>query len=579
MNLSYFTLRRLCHELNEILQGKRVRCAALSGMYELVVETTDGIGLLLSASPGAGRLQRVHLPSAASDDPPPWVEHHLCNSVILGISQIPLERVLSLALRKRDRLGGDRRYRLYVELIHRYSNVILTSESDQRILGVLRGVGGKTNRHRRIHPGETYRPPPEQDRILPHELAPADLADAFRQRPDQPARALAGVVAGLDVLTAASLVAETGVESNVEPALEKIRNLVSRIHTLFAHPTFLDQPEILSIPGSPPSIRVLSLQRGPGDVEQVCQSVSDAIERVARMEENRAYLDTDRREIVTVLNRRRASLESRITRIQSDLDDSENAERYSRYGHILMAGLHRIPPGNTSVTLPDVYNPSGPPVTIPLRANKLPHENAAGYLKRSRKIERARPILTRRREATRTELGRVEALLERIKRADSPDDVAKIRNELAGSGWLKRRTRKSTTGRNPPAETHPRRYRTSDGWTVLVGRNNAENDRLTKGSAKDDLFFHAQGCPGSHVILKRDGKRQKPSETALTEAASLAAYWSKARNSGTVPVNCTEVRYVQKPRGAAPGLVNIRNEVTLFVVPRQLRRTEAQSGP
>ncbi|MCE2439552.1 MAG: NFACT family protein [Candidatus Latescibacteria bacterium] len=575
MNLSYFTLRRLCQELNEILQGKRFRRAALSGTYELAVETTDGICLLLSATPNAGRMQRVHRPPAASRPPPPWVEHHLCDNVVLGISQIPLERVLSFTLCKRDRLGGERRYRMYVELIHRYSNVILTSESDQRILGVLRRAGEKTNRHRRILPGATYRLPPEQDRILPHKLAPADLADTFRQRPDQPVRALTGVVAGLDVLTAASLVAETGVEPNVEPAPETIRNLVGRIQTVFTHPPFLDQPEILSIPGSPPTIRVLSLRHGPGDVEQVCESVSDAIARVALMEENRAHVDSDRREIVTVLNRRRTSLKSRITRIQSDLDDSENAERYRRYGHILLAGLHRIRLGNTSVTLPDVYNPSGPPVTIPLRPNKLPHENAAAYLKRSRKVEKARPILTRRREDTRKDLAGVDAFLERLNRADSPDEVTKIRNELAGAGWLKSRTRKANPARNSPAETHPRRYRTSDGWTVLVGRNNLENDHLTKGSSKDDLFFHAQGCPGSHVILKREGKRQEPSETALNEAASLAAYWSKARNSRTVPVNCTEVRYVQKPRGAAPGLVNIRNEVTLFVAPRQLRRTEA----
>lgn len=575
MDLSYFTLRRLCEELNGDLQGKRVRRAALAGTYELAVETTDGMHLLFSASPDAGRLQRVHRPPAASRPPPPWADHHVCDSVILGISQIPLERILSFDLRKRDRLGGERRYRMYVELINRYSNVILTSEPDQRILGVLRRVGSKANSRRRVLPGETYRPPPAQDRIPPHELVPADLADTFRQRPDQPARALAGVVAGLDVLTAASLIAESGVEPDVEPASETIRSLVSRIVSLYARPSFLDQPETLCIPGSPPSIRVLSLHRGRGDGVQVCESVSDAIGRVVRLEENRAYLDTDRREIVTVLKRRRASLASRIARIQSDLDDAENAERYRRYGHILMAGLHRIHPGDTSVTLPDVYDPSGPQVTIPLRANKLPYENAAAYLKRSRKVERARPILTRRRKAARTELAGVDALLERIGKAGGSDDVTEIRNELAAAGWLTTRTRKKSAGRDPSAEIHPRRYRTTDGWTVLVGRNNAENDRLTKGSAKDDLFLHAQGCPGSHVILKREGKRQKPSETALKEAASLAAYWSKARNSGTVPVNCTEVRYVQKPRGAAPGLVNIRNEVTLFVVPRQLKRAEA----
>ena len=240
-----------------------------------------------------------------------------------------------------------------------------------------------------------------------------------------------------------------------------------------------------------------------------------------------------------------------------------------------MAGLHRVRPGDASVTLPDVYDPDGPPATIPLKANKMPHENAAAYLKRSRKAEKARPILARRLESARAELASVESFLERLKQAGGRDEVMAIRNELAASGWLKKRRQKPSAGGNASAEAHPRKYLTSDGWTVLVGRNNAENDRLTKGSAKDDLFFHAQGCPGSHVVLKREGRRQKPSDVALKEAASLAAYWSKARHSRTVPVNCTEIRYVQKPRGAAPGLVTIRNEVTLFVAPRQLKRTES----
>jgi len=123
-----------------------------------------------------------------------------------------------------------------------------------------------------------------------------------------------------------------------------------------------------------------------------------------------------------------------------------------------------------------------------------------------------------------------------------------------------------------PIAPRSRRYRTSDGWSVLVGRCNAENDRLTAGAAREDIFLHAQGCPGSHVILKTDGRSGGPPRKTLEEAARLAAYWSKARNSKTVPVNYTEVRHVNKPRGAAPGLVNIRNEKTLFVTPGEISK-------
>ena len=575
MNLSYFTLRRLSLELNETLTGKRIHRAVISGTHELVLETNDGILLFLSASPATGRLQFVRRLPTAAQPLPPWVEHHLLNSVIREVSQIPLERILSFTTRKRDRLGGERRYRLFVELINRRNDVILTSEPDQRILGSLRWMDGKVNRQRRILPGQPYRPPPAQDRISPSDLTPADLASAFAQQTDQPVRTLANAVAGLDILTAASLIAEAGINRNSEPASEACEFLASRIHSVFARPPFLEKPEILSIPDSPPSIRVLKLKQGPGEVKHVCTSVSEAIERLVESEEDRQHVNADRRAIVAELNRRLTSLKNKIGRIQADLDDTENAELYRKYGHILMAGLHRIRLGDASVTLPDVYDPAGSPATIPLRTNKLPHENAAAYLKRSRKAEKARPILTRRLKTTRAELATVEGFLELLDKITSQEELTVLRDKLTETGWLKSRRRKQVSGRNVPSESYPRRYRTSDGWTVLVGRNNVENDSLTKASAKDDLFFHAQGCPGSHVILKREGKHQGPSNIALMEAASLAAYWSKARHSKTVPVNYTEVRYVQKPRGGAPGLVTIRNEITLFAAPRQLKRTES----
>ena len=151
-----------------------------------------------------------------------------------------------------------------------------------------------------------------------------------------------------------------------------------------------------------------------------------------------------------------------------------------------------------------------------------------------------------------------------------------LRGELEKGRLIKpRKTKPAPKSKRVDGDIHPRRYRTRDGWLVLVGRNNTENDKLTKNSAKDDIFLHAQGCPGSHVILKRDGRADPPSRSTLKEAASLAAYWSKARGSKSVSVNYTEIRYVHKPRGAPAGLVTIQNEKNLMVEPREIRREDA----
>ena len=157
-------------------------------------------------------------------------------------------------------------------------------------------------------------------------------------------------------------------------------------------------------------------------------------------------------------------------------------------------------------------------------------------------------------------------------------DLGLLRNRLVQRGYIKDQPRgwsiRSASKRNK-FTIAPRRYSTSEGWTVLVGRDDRENDILThRVAAQDDVWFHAHGCPGSHVVLRREGRKDEPSKHALQEAAGVAAYWSKARGAKTVPVNYTLVKYVRKPKGATPGLVVIEREKTLFVQPNLLPRVD-----
>ena len=260
--------------------------------------------------------------------------------------------------------------------------------------------------------------------------------------------------------------------------------------------------------------------------------------------------------------------------ITADLEEARQATRFEQYGNLLMANLHAVPPGAPEVSVDDLFGSSGEKVVILLKTNRLPRENALDYLKRGKKGKRAEPILTTRLAEVRARYEALEASLVSLKQAETADQVRQVergmrRDKLLGN---KRSGGRATESAARPSGPRPRRYKTEEGWTVLVGRNNKENDSLTKGSAGDDIFLHAQGCPGSHVILKREGRADMPSRDTLREAASLAAYWSKARNAAKVPVVYTEVRHVQKPRGAPPGLVTLKNEKSLMARPAEKPR-------
>ena len=573
MNLSYFTLRRLTEELQAVLVGNRVQNAFLVSPHDLHLTLADGGNLLLSASPRWGRISLSPAPQPTQPDSPTWVEHHLVNARIVAVEQPPLERVVFLKLLKRDRLGGEAHYRLISEVMGRYSNVVLVSEPKGRILGVLRSVGGRMSRARQVLPGKPYAPPPALDRQSPHQLTPHHLKDALARQDVPTAKALLYAVAGLDLLTARELLHRAGVREDGEIAPEAAQRLCQEIRTFFENPPFVQGALHIRRPeGHGSEVSVLALQHNAGEALRTFPSVSEAVEALVLDEMQMQVQNSRKAELEKALDRCLETLTTKIVRIEADLEDAGKADDYEKSGNLLMANLHRIPQGAASVSLPDLFVPEGPDVAVPLAPDRPPVDSARDYLKRARKARKGAPVLARRLDAARLERDGLRALLQRLNELASEEDLPAFRQELERLGIVRSKAPDRGRRKANAQDIRPRRYRTSDGWTVLVGRNNQENDRLTKTSAKGDFFFHAQGCPGSHVILKAQDKPDRPPRKTLEEAAALAAFWSKARGAKMVPVNFTEVRYVHKPRGAAPGLVTIKNEKTLFVSPREIAR-------
>lgn len=573
MNLSPLTLRKLCDELRCQIDHRLIRDVYLVGQYDLYFYLGDAGYLLLSAHPGRSCLMLTQLPDDTQRVRIPWADRYLRGGGIIGIDHIPHERIVHLVVRKRDRIGTATDSRIICELINRYANVVLVDMRTEQILGSLRSIRARQNRVREISPGKIYQPPPALDRAPPESADVQSLSFLIDIPEDARADALVQHIAGLDLLSARELLHIAGFGEKRSLFASDLANFVEIIRAFFAKPPFYDGG--LRVREGDNRNAVCALDIRHTQVEQRYDTLSEAMSDVVACEVQSEALKGRKKNIEKDLKNRLSVCERKIGRIRADIDDADNADLYEKMGNVLMCHIAQIPPNVDTITLPDVFDPSREDMDISLNPRRTASENASAYLKRAQKARKGAPILAKRLEDAQRERDKIQRYADRLNAIRSEDAFDEIRRELEDARLIKApKKRPQVRSKRQSGDIHPRRYRTRDGWRVLVGRNNAENDRLTKSSGRDDLFLHVHGCPGSHVILKRDGKADRPSRKTLEEAASLAAYWSKARGAQSVPVNYTEVRYVRKPRGAPPGLVTIRNEKTVMVSPRELKRED-----
>ncbi len=283
------------------------------------------------------------------------------------------------------------------------------------------------------------------------------------------------------------------------------------------------------------------------------------------------YAGRDRKERLRAksqtLHKTLTTLHSRVVRKlamqEKELAATYDRERLRQWGDIVTANLYQIRRGQSRLTAVNFYDPEMQPIDIPLDVTLSPQQNAAKYYKAYNKAKHAEKFLTQQLEAGRAEETYLASVLESLSRAESERDVSEIRQELIQGGYVKNNDKKKQMKQTP---TRPMRFRSSDGFEILVGRNNRQNDELTcKLAYKSDLWLHTQKIHGSHVIIACAGTR--PPDQTITEAAQLAAYYSQARQGQNVAVDLCPVRQVKKPNGAKPGMVVYENYNTVYVTP------------
>ena len=541
----------------KLASGKidKIYCPADDELVLYVHAGSRHYRVFASVSPEGASIRLIQDPPENPPSPAPFcmlLRKYIQGSRILSVSQKGAERIIEFTLENMNDLGLMVTRKLVFEIMGKHSNIILVdSLADDRILGAIKGVPSGISRAREVLPGRAYIYPPRQDKVPFTKADEAQLAAAGTDGKDV-LRTIGGISPSIaDEL--AELPTGEARRAFLDGIMQDIKD-----HTV--RPVVYEDET-----GRPKEYHVTRLSAFERDcAAKTFATLSEAMEYYyeKRTSSNRMLQRSSslKKTVRGLLEK----AETKIGRLTEDLRRAEDSGKLQLYGELLTANLGKIERGAKEVTLANYY--TGEDVAIPLDPKLGPNENAQKYFKRYRKSKTAVTEKKAQLAETKESADYLESVLTFLDGAESLSALAEIRDELAGAGYLKESGGRAA-GRKA-AQASPKEYRTSDGFPVLVGRNNRENDVLTLEIAgKQDYWLHTKDIPGSHVILRTGGA--EPSETAIREAAGLAALNSKARASENVPVDYVKVKYVKKPSGAKPGMVIFTHNRTVYADPEE----------
>ncbi len=558
MPLDAVTLHALTRELRAGAAGARIDRVQQpeKDVLLLTLRTHEGNRrLLLSASVSGARVQFTSQSFENPAEPPMFcmlLRKHLVGARIRAIEQPDMERMLLFRLGTRDEMGDESERTLAVELIGRSANVVLVGP-DGRIVDCLRRMeyGGEG---RAMLPGMIYRLPPRQEKSpffgCPEEELAARLS-ALESGAELD-RELLSRFSGLSPL----ICRELAYRSRGDIALLKENALALR--ETVAAGDFV--PTLVSLDGVLRDFSFMAINQygseGRSEGFESFSSLLDAFYAQRDREESR------RRRSRELLRTVRSALERQNRKLalqKKELADTASREEIRRRAELITANIYRLKKGQGELVCEDYFEEGCPEIRIGLDPLKTPQQNAAALYKEFTRKKAAREHLTVLIAEGEKQSEYLETVLDEIERAETERDLADIRRELAEAGFLKKQRGTKAVRSKPQA---PLRFLSSDGFEILVGRSNIQNDELSFRTARrTDLWLHTQRIHGSHVILRADGL--EPPQRTLEEAASLAAYYSQGREAGKIPVDCTQVRHVKKPSGAMPGAVIYTDYITL----------------
>ena len=540
MSFDGFFLHHMVEELRRELVNGRIQKINQPFEQELVLQirsNRQSHRLLLSAHPVFGRIQLTQTTFENPAQPSTFImvlRKYLQGALIESIEQVENDRIVEITVSNKNEIGDHIQATLMIEIMGKHSNILLIDKSSHKILEVIKHVGFSQNSYRTLLPGSTYIAPPSTESLNPFTIKDEKLFEIL-QTQETTAKNLQSLFQGLGRDTA----------NELENIL--VSDKLSTFRNFFNQET---KPCLTENSFSPVSFA--------NQVGEPFDSLSDLLDTYYKDKAERDRVKQQANELIRRVENELQKNRHKLKKQEKELLATDNAEEFRQKGELITTFLHQVPNDQDQVILDNYY--TNQPITIALDKALTPSQNAQRYFKRYQKLKEAVKYLTDLIEETKATILYLESV-ETVLNQAGLEEIAEIREELIQTGFIRRRQREKIQKRKKPEQ-----YLASDGKTIIyVGRNNLQNEELTfKMARKEELWFHAKDIPGSHVVISGN---LTPSDEVKTDAAELAAYFSKGRLSNLVQVDMIEVKKLNKPTGGKPGFVTYTGQKTLRVTP------------
>lgn len=553
-------LSKVRDELINTLEGSRIDKISQPEKDEIFISFRNKKGqhkLLMTSSSDTAR---VHLTENVKQNPmqaPLFtmvLRKNISGGRLKDIVQVNGDRILNFIIEATDEMGFDSLYTLTIEIMGKHSNIILIRQRDNRIIDCIKHVGLDVNSYRLLMPGALYKEPPKQDKIDPQSIGdslPPDIDFDFND-PSVFMRHISGISRKTSQVMFIRFNELKGENTNEEAFIKVIKEALET-----------DSFYIYTKDDEPCEISLLDLSpndNSADDVEEF-QSPSRCLEYFIGAKDQNQRVKERSQDIMKLVQINIDRIEKKLSILEKVIAEAGDKEKYMEVGELIKANIHSIKEGDEEIDVFDFFNNEGGKRKIKLNPHISAADNMQNYFKKYQKLKRSEENALEQISLSKEELNYLNTVADSILRSEEPSDINEIKQELIIAGYIKYRSKGKKKKENP---SKPMRFKSSEGVTIYVGKNNNQNDYLTtKLAMKEDTWLHTKDFPGSHVIIKGENF----SEETLLEAANLAAWYSKAQTGSKVPVDYTKVRNVKKPSGSKPGMVIYTSNKTLYINP------------
>jgi predicted ribosome quality control (RQC) complex YloA/Tae2 family protein len=577
MSLDGIVTRAIVKELNNTILGGRIDKIYQHEKDEILLNIYNkgnNNKLLISATSNNPRIYLTKCNKSNPSMPPMFcmlLRKHLTGGTVLNVEQYQMDRVLFIDISSIDELGQPSERRLVVEIMGKHSNIILINKDSNKIIDSIKRVTHDMSRVRQVLPGINYEYPPIKDKKNPLDFN----TDEFNKLLDECNSNIETYkffytnYIGISPLIGKEVCFNSRID--IDRPIGSL-NLEEKKSLLNSFITIMDKvkndsynPVLIknNFEADYLDFHATDINQFGNQNKVYLNSISEVLDKYYLKNDTLDRVSQKSQSIKKSIQTKLERSLNKLSKQKQELLESEDRGKYKVYADLISANLYRIEKGSSEIELENFYTENMEKIKVPLDKRHSPAENAQRYYKKYSKLKHAQSLLLKQIPETKEEIDYLENVLISIDNCTEVIELDEIKEELIKEGYLKGNLKKK---KKKEVISKPHHYISSDGFHIYVGKNNKQNDYLTLRFAhKEDLWLHIQNQPGSHVIITK--KNNSISDTSLEEAATLAAYYSKGKNSSNVAIDYTERKNVKKPKNAKTGMVIYENFNTIFVTP------------